>query len=81
MQIVTKVLATVKATGASSRTVYISFDFEMLKTIHQLAPKAITQYLNGDKAPEQLAKDGINGLDYHFSVFQKNQNGLLRPKN
>jgi glycerophosphoryl diester phosphodiesterase len=80
VQIVTKVLATVKATGASSKTVYISFDYEMLKTIHQLDPKAITQYLNGDKSPEQLAKDGINGLDYHFSVFQKKPEWITEAK-
>lgn len=80
VQIVTKVLATVKATKASSKTVYISFDYEMLKTIHQLDPKAITQYLNGDKAPEQLAKDGINGLDYHYSVFQKKPEWIAEAK-
>lgn len=80
VQIVTKVLATVKATKANSKTVYISFDYEMLKTIHQLDPKAITQYLNGDKSPEQLTKDGINGLDYHYSVFQKKPEWIAEAK-
>lgn len=79
-EIVTKVLATVKATEAISKTVYISFDYEMLKTIHQLDPSASTQYLNGDKSPEQLAKDGINGLDYHYSVFQKNPSWIAEAK-
>ena len=79
-EIVTKVLATVKATGAISKTVYISFDYDMLKTIHQLDPNASTQYLNGDKSPEQLAKDGINGLDYHYSVFQKNPTWISEAK-
>jgi glycerophosphoryl diester phosphodiesterase len=79
-EIVTKVLATVKATGAISKTVYISFDYEMLKTIHQLDPSASTQYLNGDKSPELLAKDGINGLDYHYSVFQKNPSWIAEAK-
>ena len=79
-EIVTKVLATVKATGAISKTVYISFDYDMLKTIHQLDPSASTQYLNGDKSPEQLAKDGINGLDYHYSVFQKNPSWIAEAK-
>jgi glycerophosphoryl diester phosphodiesterase len=79
-EIVTKVLSTVKATGAISKTVYISFDYDMLKFIHQLDPKASTQYLNGDKSPEQLAKDGINGLDYHYSVFQKNPTWIAEAK-
>jgi glycerophosphoryl diester phosphodiesterase len=79
-EIVTKVLATVKATGAIYKTVYISFDYDMLKTIHHLDPNASTQYLNGDKSPEQLAKDGINGLDYHYSVFQKNPAWIVEAK-
>ena len=44
----------------------------MLKHIHQIEPTAITQYLNGKIAPQQLSIDGISGADYHFSVFKKN---------
>lgn len=38
-----------------------------------LDKKSITQYLNGDKSPDQLKTDGIDGADYHFSVFQKHR--------
>ena len=49
---------------------YISFDYDILKKIHEINPKASTQYLNGEKSPAQLKKDGINGADYYFSVFK-----------
>ncbi|MFL5774264.1 MAG: glycerophosphodiester phosphodiesterase [Flavisolibacter sp.] len=67
-----KVVKMVEAIGASALVVYISFDFEMLKNIRKLNPHAITQYLEGDKSPEQLKAEGIDGADYHISVFRKN---------
>lgn len=66
-----KVVALVKELGAEKITSYISFDYEILKAILIHSPHAITQYLNGDKAPDELLKDGIVGLDYHYSVYQK----------
>ena len=67
---VQKVINTVHQMQAQSSLVYISFDYEMLKEVLRLEPSANVQYLNGDKTPEQLKQDGINGADYHFSVFQ-----------
>lgn len=57
---------------AEKMVVYISFDYDILKKIMELNPTALTQYLNGDKTPEQLKANGISGADYHFSVFIKN---------
>jgi glycerophosphoryl diester phosphodiesterase len=59
---------------------YISFDYDILKRIHQLEPNAITQYLNGDIAPAVLKADGISGLDYHYSVFKKNPEWIQEAK-
>jgi glycerophosphoryl diester phosphodiesterase len=50
--------------------VYISFDYDILKKIVELKPSAQTQYLTGDKAPDQVKADGMTGIDYHFSVFK-----------
>ncbi|MGV3764948.1 MAG: glycerophosphodiester phosphodiesterase [Chitinophagaceae bacterium] len=61
----------VKELKAQPWIVYISFDYDILKTLHRLQPDIPSQYLNGDKSPEQLKADGISGADYHFSVFQK----------
>ena len=72
-QIVKKVLTTVKDLKADKMVSYISFDYHMLEVINQLEPKAITQYLNGDKSPEVIKQDELSGLDYHYSVFNKNK--------
>ena len=37
----------------------------------ELAPQFTNQYLSGNIAPEDLHREGINGIDYHFSVFDK----------
>ena len=66
-----KVVRMIDAIGASPMVVYISFDFEMLKKIREINPHALTQYLEGDKSPEQLKAEGISGADYHISIFRK----------
>ncbi|MEZ4903003.1 MAG: glycerophosphodiester phosphodiesterase family protein [Spirosomataceae bacterium] len=65
-----KTLSLVKELRLEKMMVYISFDYDIMKKIVEINPKAITQYLNGDKSPEQLRADGIQGADYHFSVFK-----------
>ncbi|UOB16110.1 glycerophosphodiester phosphodiesterase family protein [Abyssalbus ytuae] len=59
---------------------YISFDYEVLKKIHEIAPLAKTQYLNGTKSPDELKKDGISGLDYHIGVFKKHPEWIKSAK-
>lgn len=66
-----KTVQLVKDLKAEHMTVYISFGYEILKKIEELNPKAHTQYLNGDKSPEALKADGIDGADYHFEIFKK----------
>ncbi len=66
-----KVVNLVKELRAGPMIVYISFDYDILKKIIEIDGKAVTQYLNGDKSPEDLKADKISGADYHLSVFQK----------
>ncbi len=70
-EIAEKVFRLVEQVGASKMVVYISFDYEMLKKLIALDPNVRTQYLKGDVAPNQLKADSMTGLDYHYSVFQK----------
>ena len=79
-QIAEKTLGLVKELKAEDRTVYISFGYEILKRIENVNPKAHTQYLNGDKSPEQLKADGIDGADYHFKVFKKHPEWIESAK-
>ena len=75
----------VKELKAEKMITYISFDYDILRKLEELDGTAITQYLNGDNSPEQLKADGIDGADYHFSVFRKHpewiqtakQNGII----
>jgi len=52
---------------------YIAFDYDVCKKVKTLNPDAVVTYLNGDKSPEQLVADHLDGLDYHFSVLKKNE--------
>ena len=62
----------VKKLGAEEWVEYIAFDFDACKRIAELDPKAKVYYLNGDKTPAEIKKAGLYGIDYHFTVFQKN---------
>lgn len=79
-KIVNKVVQLVQELDAAAKTVYISFDYEMLKEIRRIDPHAPTQYLDGNKTPEQLKTDGINGADYHYSVFLNNPGWIDRAR-
>ncbi len=70
----------VQALKAAHATTYISFDLGILTRILELEPHAPTQYLNGDKTPEELKALGIIGADYHFSVFKKNPDWIERAR-
>jgi beta-glucanase (GH16 family)/glycerophosphoryl diester phosphodiesterase len=65
-----KTIRLFKQLGAENIVAYISFDYDILKKIAALNPQAHTQYLNGEKSPEQLKADGISGADYHYTVFK-----------
>jgi glycerophosphoryl diester phosphodiesterase len=64
-----KVMNLVNEMQAGKFLVYISFDYEILKKILEINPHAATQYLEGDKSPQQLKTDGISGADFHYSVY------------
>lgn len=59
---------------------YISFDYNILQSLLAINPRLHTQFLNGDKSPATLKKDGISGLDYHFSVFENYPNWITEAK-
>lgn len=80
IMIADKVYALVSKLNAQKMAVYISFDYAILKRIHQLDPMTTTQYLNGEIAPQQLAADGITGADYHISVFRKHPEWITEAK-
>lgn len=75
-----KVVALVEQLQAQAWIDYISFDYDVCKEVMRLAPYAKVAYLNGDKTPEALAAEKFYGLDYHFSVLQKNKSWVADAK-
>jgi glycerophosphoryl diester phosphodiesterase len=79
-QIAEKTVNMVRGMNAKPWVVYISFDYDMLLKVKEVDPQANTQYLTGNKTPEQLKQDGIDGMDYHFNAFKKNPNWISEAK-
>lgn len=48
---------------------YISFDYRSMLRVRELDPAAVILYLAGNKTLDELVKDKITGIDYHFSKF------------
>ncbi len=79
VKIVDKVLDLFAEMKAEKQVVYISFDINMVNRIREVNKKAKVQYLNGDIAPDILAKENID-IDYHFSVFNKHPEWIALAK-
>jgi len=71
LEITDAVVAMVEKLKMQAWMEYISFNYEVLKRVLVLDPKAKVAYLNGEASAEQLKKDGFAGADYHFSVYKK----------
>ena len=79
-EIVTKVLKTVKELRLDSQSDYISFSLNICKEIKKHNPSAKVQYLEGNLSPQQIKAEGLDGLDYHYSVFEKNPTWIQEAK-
>ena len=78
MLLAKKVVEKVNQMHAQAWIIYISFDYDILKKILQLDNSAKTMYLGGDIAPSQLKADRILGGDYHFKVFEKDDQWIKK---
>ncbi|MEO6287176.1 MAG: glycerophosphodiester phosphodiesterase family protein [Dyadobacter sp.] len=73
LALATKCVELVKKLKVEQITDYIAFDFDVCLKVKQLAPKAHVEYLNGDKTPDEIAAAGLDGIDYHFTVFKRKE--------
>lgn len=79
--IAAKVLTLVQNLGAESYiSSYISFDYGILTEIERLDPDARTQYLGGDKSPDEIKESKLSGLDYYIDVYRKHPEWINRAK-
>ncbi|GAB4019018.1 hypothetical protein GCM10028773_20750 [Spirosoma koreense] len=76
-----RVLKMVHHLKAQAWVDYIAFDYDVCKKAKELSPEAAVSYLNGDKTPEQLAADHLNGFDYHQSIIKKNEAWIQEARN
>lgn len=79
-EIVTKTIKMVKDMKFESQSEFISFSLNVCKEIKKVEPKFKVQYLNGELSPEQIKNEGLDGVDYHYSVFQKNPTWISEAK-
>lgn len=62
------------------RVCFISFSVHVCERIAAELPEFTNQYLGGDLSPLELFRKGINGLDYHYSVFYRNPDWIPMAK-
>ena len=68
-QAIATIVKMVKKMGLEEQVEYISFSLNMCEQLAKLTPESEIAYLNGDIAPAELKKKGINGIDYHYNVI------------
>lgn len=68
-EMVKKALAMVKKLDLENQSEYISFSLTICKELKKLYPKSKVQYLNGELSPQEVKDIGLDGIDYHYSIF------------
>lgn len=75
-----KVVALVEQLHGQAWVDYISFDYDVCKTVIKLAPYTKVSYLKGDKTPAELVADNFFGLDYNYKVLENNPDWVTDAK-
>ena len=70
-KMVADIVKMVKKMGLEKQVEYIAFSLNVCEQLAKLTPESEIAYLNGDIAPAELKKKGINGIDYHYNVIEK----------
>lgn len=71
-ELVQKVVKMIKDMKLEAQSEFISFSLNICKELKKADPHFKVQYLNGELSPQEIKKEGLDGLDYHYSVFEKN---------
>ncbi|MBT2623345.1 MULTISPECIES: glycerophosphodiester phosphodiesterase family protein [Chryseobacterium] len=79
-ELVQKTVKMIKDMKLESQSEFISFSLNICKEIKKAEPKFKVQYLNGELSPEQIKNEGLDGIDYHYSVFDKNPTWISEAK-
>lgn len=79
-ELTAKTIKMIKEMKLESQSEFISFSLNICKEIKRLEPTFKVQYLRGELSPEQIKSEGLDGIDYHYSVFQKNPAWIAEAK-
>jgi glycerophosphoryl diester phosphodiesterase len=79
-ELTAKTIKMVKDMKLESQSEFISFSLNICKEIKRLEPTFKVQYLKGELSPEQIKAEGLDGIDYHYSIFQKNPTWISEAK-
>jgi glycerophosphoryl diester phosphodiesterase len=79
-ELTAKTIKMVKDMKLESQSEFISFSLNICKEIKRLEPTFKVQYLKGELSPEQIKNEGLDGIDYHYSIFQKNPTWISEAK-
>lgn len=75
-----KAIQLVNELNLLDRVVFISFDYAILLKILSINPAVKTQYLEHDKQPDELIRDGISGADYYVDYYLLNPSFVRAAK-
>ena len=79
-ELTAKTIKLVKELKLESQSEFISFSLNICKEIKKLEPTFKVQYLKGELSPQQIKDEGLDGIDYHYSIFQKNPTWVADAK-
>jgi len=79
-ELTAKVIKMIKDMKLESQCEFISFSLHICKRIKETEPKFKVQYLNGELSPQQIKDQGLDGIDYHYKIFQKNPTWISEAK-
>lgn len=71
-ELTAKTIKMIKDLKLESQSEFISFSLNICKEIKKLEPSFKVQYLKGELSPQQIKDEGLDGIDYHYSIFEKN---------
>lgn len=80
-EMVGKALQMIKGLKLENQVDYISFSLHICKELKKQDATVKVQYLKGELSPAEIKNLGIDGIDYHYSVFlEKHKDWLAQAK-
>lgn len=77
---VAETLRLVDENGLNGQVEYISFSQNVCEELLKHSPNSQIAYLKGDLSPKQIKDLGLTGIDYHYSIFEKNPDWIKDAK-